>query len=169
MRSLLAVLLLTTPALAAEWGSYANGRFGVAIDIPPGFVNDVPPPGNGDGLTFHDPARGAELLVWGGNLAVWDFREDAGQAVSGEKERGFAVTYETSRNLDLKAPSPAWYAYSGVGGGRIVYGKAQASCRGTQDVHFRIEYPEARKHEFDSIVARLAASLRTGPAADCGE
>jgi hypothetical protein len=34
-------------------------------------------------------------------------------------------------------------------------------------VHFRIEYPEAQKKDYDAIVERLSKSLKAGPASDC--
>jgi len=58
--------------MAGEWSSYANARFGATIDIPPGFVNDVQEPANGDGLTFHSADGKAELLVSQQELAITD-------------------------------------------------------------------------------------------------
>lgn len=168
MRRLLALLLfLPMPVHAADWGHYVNDRFGAAIDFPPGFVNDVPPPENGDGLTFHDPARRAELMVWGGNLAAWDFKEDADQVMASEAGDGFTLTYVSAHNLDFSEPGRSFYAYSGTKAGRVIYAKALASCKGTQAVHFRIEYPVSMREEFKPIVSRLAASLKAEPAKDC--
>ncbi len=167
MKWLLALLIFASPALAGGWERYVNERFGASAEIPPGFVNDGPPPENGDGLTWHDAKRDAELKVWGGNLAAWDFAEDFAQTVTSEQEQGFDISYRTSANLDMKASGPSWFAYSGTGKGRIVYGKALASCGGEQEVAFRIEYPEARKAEFDAVVARLAKSLKAMPVEGC--
>lgn len=168
MKRLLALLLMVSPAFAGGWERYVNERFGASVEIPPGFVNDVPPPENGDGLTWHDTKRNAELLVWGSNLAAWDFAEDFQQAVKSEAEKGFGISYRKSANLDMKGKGPSWYAYSGAAKGRIVYAKALASCKGEQEVSFRIEYPEARKQEFDAVVARLAKSLKAVPVEGCG-
>ncbi|MBI2719126.1 MAG: hypothetical protein HY245_07230 [Rhizobiales bacterium] len=166
MRFLIAFLLLATSALAASWTPYANVRYGIRLDIPPGFVNDVPPPANGDGLAFHTSDREAELLVWGNDLAG-SFKEEALGRAASEKQDRWLVTYERGNNLDLARPGAGWYVYSGAKDGRIVYAKAVASCRGTQAIHFRIEYPEARKSEFNDIVSRLAISLRAGPSLSC--
>lgn len=169
MKRLLALLIFVTPAIAAGWERYVNERFGASVEIPPGFVNDVPPPENGDGLTWHDTARDAELAVWGGNLAAWDFAEDFEQTVKAEAEKGFDISYRKSANLDMTGGGASWFVYSGSGNGRIVYGKALASCKGEQEVEFRIEYPEALKGEFDAVVARLAKSLKAMPVEECGE
>jgi hypothetical protein len=167
MRTLLALFMLTTSALAAGWTPFFNPRFGASVEIPGGFVNDVPPPENGDGLTFHDPARQAELLIWGENLVSWDFKQDAAERIAAEKKDGWAITFERGRGLD-RPQAGAWHVYSGIKGGRIVYAKAVASCKGTQAVQFRLEYPMARKDEFNDIASHLAASLRAGPAEACG-
>ena len=93
MRIILFLLLLCSPAFAAEWTVYSNPRFGVSIDVPPGFVNDVPEPENGDGLTFHSGDGKADLLVWGNNLVDGDFLDDGMSRLRGEKDEGWNVSY----------------------------------------------------------------------------
>ena len=167
MKRFLAIFFLATPALATGWQSYVNERFGTSVDVPPGFVNDVEPAENGDGLTFHDRSKAAELLVWGRNLAGRSFKEDAAESAKSERGRGFNVTYEKVHNLSLKGGAKGWYVLSGEASGRLFYEKAVASCRGEQAVSFRLEYPESQKAAFDPIVERLSASLRAVPARDC--
>ena len=160
IRSVFALFLLSSSATAADWSNYANARFGATIDIPPGFVNDVPGPANGDGLTFHSADGKAELLVWGNNLVDGEFAADGMSRLQGEKYEGWDVSYQkVSRN--------EWNVFSGSKGGRIMYARSIASCRGTQTLHFRIEYPEAQKKHYDPVVERLSKSLKAGPASDC--
>jgi hypothetical protein len=158
--AIIAIAFLTSAAIAADWTTYANGRFGETIDIPPGFVNDVAEPENGDGLTFHSADGKAELLVWGGNLVDGGFKDDAASLVSSETEDGWDVSYQ-------KAAGSDWQVYSGTKGDRIVYARSMASCKGTQSLHFRLEYPVAQKKDYDAIVERLSSSLKAGPASDC--
>jgi hypothetical protein len=160
MRIIIFLLLLCSPALAAEWTVYSNPRFGVSIDVPPGFLNDVPAPENGDGLTFHSVDGNAELLVWGNNLVDENFADDGKSRLQGEKDDGWDVSYQ-------KKSASAWNVYSGSKDGRIMYARSVSFCRGTQAVHFRIEYPEAQKKDYDAIVERLSKSLKAGPASDC--
>ena len=160
MRSILALFLLSSSAIAADWSSYANARFGTTIDIPPGFVNDVPEPANGDGLTFHSADGKAELLVWGNNLVDEDFKVDSLGRLQGERDGGWDVSYR-------KVSANYWFVFSGSKGERIMYLRSIASCKGTQALHFRIEYPKEQKIDFDPVVARLAKSLKAGPATDC--
>jgi hypothetical protein len=156
----LSALLLAGPAHAGDWTSYANARFGETIDIPPGFVNDVPEPENGDGLTFHSADGKAELLVWGNNLVDEDFKADGQSRVSDETDNGWDVSYQ-------KDAGQAWGVYSGSKGNRIMYARSIASCKRAQAVHFRIEYPGAQKKEYDAIVDRLSKSLKAPPDAEC--
>ena len=160
MRIILFLLLFCSPAFAGEWTTYSNPRFGVSIDVPPGFVNDVPEPENGDGITFHSVDGKAELLVWGNNLVEGDFAADGKSRLQGEKDEGWDVSYQ-------KESGNAWNVYSGSMSGRIMYARSLASCQGTQVVHFRIEYSEAQKKDYDTVVARLSKSLKAGPASDC--
>ena len=160
MRFMLFLALLGSPAFAAEWMVYANPRFGVTIDVPPGFLNDVPEPENGDGLTFHSADGKAELLVWGNNLVDGDFAADGMSRLQGETDDGWGVSYH-------RVSGKEWNVFSGSKGGRIMYARSIASCQGTQALHFRIEYPEAQKKEYDAIVKRLGKSLKAGAASDC--
>ena len=156
----LAVCLFATAANAAEWTSYSNPRFGAAIDIPPGFVNDVPEPANGDGLTFHSIDGKAELLVWGNNLVDGDFRADGQLRLKGETDDGWSISFQKESGNEKDV-------LSGSKGERIMYLRSISSCNGTQALHFRIEYPKERKKDYDSVVERLGKSLKTGPASDC--
>ena len=161
MRSILALILLSSSAIAAEWSSYENARFGATIDIPPGFVNDVPEPANGDGLTFHSVDRKAELLVWGNNLVDEDFNQDVAARLKSDAEDGWNISYVSGVN------GSGWQVYSGTREGRLLYAKSISSCKESQALHFRIEYPESQKTTYDPVVARLAKSLKAGPATDC--
>ena len=160
MRIILLLFLLCSPAFAAEWTTYSNPRFGASVDIPPGFVNDVPASENGDGLVFHSADREGELLVWGGNLADGDFKLDSAIRLNRELDDDWQLSYR-------KESGDEWSVYSGSQSGRIMYARSLSSCRGTQAVHFRIEYPEVQKNEYDAIVERLSKSLKVGPASDC--
>ena len=159
-RIALAVCLFTTAANAADWTSYSNLRFGTAIDTPPGFVNDVPEPSNGDGLTFHSIDGKAELLVWGNNLVDEDFRADGQLRLKGETDDGWSISFQKGFGNEK-------HVFSGSKGERTMYLRSLASCKGTQALHFRIEYPEAQKRDYDPVVERIGISLKAGPASDC--
>ena len=153
--------LFTTAAIAADWTSYANARFGVIIDVPPGFVNDVPEPDNGDGLTFHSADGKAVLLVWGNNLVDEDFTQDAAGRLKSDTDDGWVISYAAGVNGD------GWQVYSGTREGRLLYAKSISSCKNTQALHFHIEYPEAQKKAYDPVVERLAKSIKAGSTSHC--
>ena len=161
IRSVFALFLLSSSANASDWSSYANARFGATIDIPPGFVNDVPEPANGDGLTFHSADGNAELLVWGNNLVDADFNQDVAARLKSDTEDGWNISYVAGVN------GSGWQVYSGTREDRLLYAKSISSCKETQALHFRIEYPGAQETDFDPIVSRLSKSLKAGPATDC--
>jgi hypothetical protein len=159
--ALIFLALLASTSFASEWTSYSNARFGVNIDVPPAFVNDVPASANGDGLTFHSADGQTELLVWGNNLVDEDFREDSTGRLNSDTQDGWVIAYQAGVNSD------DWQVYSGTRNGRLLYVKSISSCKNTQALHFRIEYPEAQKTAYDAVVARLSRSLKAGPATDC--
>ncbi|MCA0433936.1 MAG: hypothetical protein LCH46_11810 [Proteobacteria bacterium] len=161
MRFLLVFFLGTTAAFASDWSHYQNARFGVEIDIPPGFVNDVPEPENGDGLTYHTTGGDAELLVWGTHVTADSFADEADDRLDGEIGQLWQISY-VKRSDDGSS-----LIYSGSKDGRIVYAKSLSACKGTLSVNFRIEYPADQKQNYDAVVSRLASSLKDGPAAAC--
>lgn len=160
---LMATLLFTGAAQAAEWTSYSNARFGESIDIPPGFVNDVPEPENADGLTFHSADSDAELLVWGNNLVDENFRVATIARMQNEKDDGWIISYESGD----KTSGVTWFVYSGSKADRIMYVRSIASCKDTQALHFRLEYPKAQKKNYDMVITRMGKSLKAGSASDC--
>ena len=50
---------------------------------------------------------------------------------------------------------------------RIFFEKIIEACKGEITNHVRLEYPVARKREFDPIVTHVAKSLRSGKGWQC--
>lgn len=153
------MVLFAGAADAADWTSYSNPRFGVTIDVPPGFVNDVPEPANGDGRIFHSADGRAELQVWGNNAVDKDFTTDAAMRMDQDLDNGWIASYT--------AGGDGWQAYSATQSGHVMYVKSISSCKGKQVLNFRIDYPEEQKKDYDPVVGRLAKSLKAGPATEC--
>jgi hypothetical protein len=160
MKRILVLFFMSISALAADWTSYSNARFGETIDIPPDFVSNAPGPENGDGLTFHSADGKVELLVWGNSLSSGGLKSDTQERLQGEKDAGWNISYR-------KNMASAWFIFSGSKNDRIMYMRSIASCKGTQALHFRIEYPKEQKQEYDAIITRLGKTLKAGPASDC--
>jgi hypothetical protein len=163
MRFVFALFLMTSLAMAAEWNSYANARFGYSVDIPPGFKQFGEKPESADGLTFRSAAGDAELLVWGANIVDGTFKDEMDKRIQWAKDDGWSVKYVS---YDKQAVL-TWAAFSGVKGKRIFYERALSSCKATQVVMFRIEYPDARKKNYDKIVERIGKSLKAAVEGNC--
>jgi hypothetical protein len=142
-----ALLMLGSPALAAEWGHYENARFGYAIDIPPGFEGQGEVD-NGDGQVFSTPT--AELRVYGGYILEGDFEDEIQALQQTAVEAGWTITYQ--------ATTPRWASYSGTQGSRIFYARAIALCDGAV-AEFSLTYGKVDLEAFNPIVERLVRSL----------
>jgi hypothetical protein len=143
-----ALLLLGSPALGAEWGHYENARFGYAIDIPPGFAGQGEAD-DGDGQVFSTPT--AELGVYGGYILEGDFEDEIKALQQTAVEAGWTITYQ--------AATPRWASYSGTQGSRIFYARAIALCDGAV-AEFSLTYGEVDLEAFNPIVERLVTSLK---------
>lgn len=151
MRWLLVLLfcLALGPALADDWGHYANERFGVEADVPPGFGPE-PPPANGDGQAYATPT--ARLAIYGSLILEGDFEREVAQRMRWDEADGWAITY--------KVVTPGWASWSGQRGSRILYVRAVPVCGGAGYGAFSLEYSRADLKAFDPVVERLVRSLR---------
>jgi hypothetical protein len=154
-RLLLASALALLPRYAGaadRWALYQNARYGTTIDYPRGF-RPGPEPDNGDGLVFTSP-DGATLRVWGSlNVEEHDIAGlEAFLREAADKEE--RITYRSA--------GANWLVLSGLRGARLFYKRYLLSHRGEVINAFDIEYPQARKAEYDPIVARLSRSLKGG-------
>ena len=147
------VLLFPVFAFAADWEPYLNGRFGYAVDIPPGFTlsNEAE---NGDGRTY--AKGGATLSVWGHYLAAGPFEEEvaARRAIYGQE--GWSLSYDRQ--------TAGWASLSGTRSDRILYHRLIRLCDDAV-ASFVLEYPAAMKAEISPVVGRLVKSLH--PAEGC--
>lgn len=153
------MVLIAAPAVATDWGSYENGRFGYAVDIPSGFSGQGEAE-NGDGQVFV-PASGLEkLTVWGGNIVEEDFAAHVAHAMALAADDGWALSYQAS--------SPSWASFSGKRNGQILYARIISLCSGSQYATFWLEYPVREIGKLDPIVSHLVGSLEaTGKGVSC--
>jgi hypothetical protein len=117
MKYLIAFLLMITAAYAADWQHYANDRFGVSIDVPPGFVQWGDTPANNDGQTFVSSDSLAKLRVWGNNIVAKNFEDDWRGNSKNDRKDGWAVSY----GVNKKQNAMTWNVYSGTKGDLIMY------------------------------------------------
>jgi hypothetical protein len=146
-----------TSAVHAEdaYRTYHNDRFGVSADVPRDWRAGRPPE-NGDGLKFTSPDGAATIIVSGS----YRIADSVAEALSSEQvpDEGETVTYQTR--------GPRMAVISGMRGERIFYRKVVLSCKDQVMNRVSIEYPLARKQQFDALVSHVAASLQGGPGID---
>jgi hypothetical protein len=145
--------------LAADWGSYENGRFGYVIDVPPDFAWGEESQ-NGDGRVFTSGDGRLTLRAYGGNVIADDFEAETRSAMGFATDGGWALSYERV--------TPSWASWSGERSGMILYARTISVCEGTQFARFEFEYPKTQLKELDRVVDRLVQSFReTDAGAGC--
>ena len=149
-----AVALSGCGAKADVWRLYHNTRFGVTADYPAGWQMQ-PEPENNDGRIFVSPDGRARVTISG--IFALDSRAQE-LADEAKPREGEQVTFKTQKS--------DWIVLSGVRGNMIFYRKALISCKDTVWNHVQIEYPAEDKAKYDSLVAHIAASLRSGSGYD---
>jgi hypothetical protein len=143
------LLFSAAPALAADWWSYENARFGYAIELPSEF-RLLARPNDGDGLTLTPADQSARLLVFGTNIPSGDFSTQANIRVALAKDDGWQISYSKSTSRGI--------SFSGTKQGRIVYVRGVALCNGAA-AFFQMDYPKANMQRYDAVVMRLVRSL----------
>ncbi len=151
---------LASAAVAADWQSYVNERFGAAADVPADYKAGEAPV-NDDGLSFTSPEGDAKISIWGAFATVNEesFTDYAKRLVSYDRDDGWNVSYSAGKD--------DWFAFSGSKADRIFYEKIIQACNGEIANHVRLEYPVARKSEFDPIVTHVTKSLRSEKGWQC--
>lgn len=157
--ALLACTLAAAPASADS--PYGNVRFGFFITIPSAISFDRNDSDNGDGATFYAKDHAVQLAAWGHWLMEADLAATAAQSVQSEKDDGWTVTYSGGEGSRFAV-------YSGSKAGRIMYERLIPTCKGGAVAHYRIEYPAARKAEYDDVIKGLNASFKPG-IGPCGQ
>jgi len=144
-------LIVASSALAQDWRSYANPRFGTRAEVPRGWTMG-PAPENDDGRVFTAPDGRATITVYG-PLHVSDSIDEAMKIYEAPKD-GETVTYRQRGKRAITV--------SGTRADHIFYRKAVLSCRDQVWNGVAIEYPAAQKQAFDALVTRVSKSLRGG-------
>ncbi|MEF0939760.1 hypothetical protein [Rhizobium sp. BR 362] len=137
------------PAMASDWWSYDNARFGYTIELPQEFRLSARSD-NGDGLTLTPTDQSARLLVFGTNILDGDFSAEANTRIALAKNDGWQISYTKSTSRGI--------SFSGTKQGRIVYVRGVALCNGAA-AFFQIDYPKTDMQRFDAVVMRLVRSL----------
>ncbi|WP_127144977.1 hypothetical protein [Pelagibacterium montanilacus] len=144
--------LAAQAALAADWTRYVNPRFGVGVDIPPGYAPQsgalVP---SGDGKRYRADNGRSAITVWGSLLDGPDFSSQTRARIAADEAEGWSITY--------RSETPDWAAWTGTKAGHVFYTKTLLVCNDTQTANVRLDYPARDIPDFDPIANRLGNSL----------
>ena len=157
---LLQLAIMILPASAAgdeQWRVYNVARFGAIAEVPNTW-SIIPPPTNNGGRSFLSPDGTAEIVISGMlSSDVMADLKDSTKPYPDNKET--VVTY--------RRVGTDWAVASGYrSDGKIFYRKSIAACGDRIINSVYIDYPRARKQEFDSIVQHVARSLRNANVSD---
>ncbi|MCB9992930.1 MAG: hypothetical protein H6873_04645 [Hyphomicrobiaceae bacterium] len=145
MAVVLIVVAMTGPALAQQWTTYHNARYGVTADIPPEFAPSGPEAANSDGLIFR--ASNGLLTVYGAPLggsfeAFVEAQIEHDQTYGGWPVSGHTIT-------------PDWAEYwGGVGGGSLKV-RIEAACNGKIAIIAKFEMHGRMPSSADRVFASL--------------
>jgi hypothetical protein len=140
-------------ALADDWRTYHNDRYGTTIDYPNSFKPGTPPD-NDDGLAFQS-ADGAEFSVFASYNALGFDLAGFQDFIEKDLASDTVVTY--------RAHGDDWFVISGTkGSDRIFYERHLLSHGEEMTESFVVSYPAGLKQKYDPIVARMSKSFRAG-------
>lgn len=151
IRAFALALLVAAGVSSADAGSfrvYSNPRFGATAEVPRDW-RPSPPPENGDGLDFQSPDNQASIFV-GGVLNI----DDTVEAAMNREEEPYTGQTVTFRQRGRRS-----ITISGLQGDLIFYRKSILVCHDQIWNRVYLEYPAARKAEYDALVVRVARSL----------
>jgi hypothetical protein len=140
-------------ALADDWRTYHNDRYGTTIDYPSLF-KPGPPPEADDGLKFAS-ADGAEFSVFASYNALGFDLAGLQDFIKENLAAGAVISY--------RAKGDDWFVISGTqGGDRIFYERHLLSHGDEMTEGFVMSYPANLKQKYDPIVARMSKSFHPG-------
>ena len=151
------VLAFLLAAGMAEAKPYSNAKYGFSINVPPTISAGWEEPDAGDGVRSHSPDSKADFVVWAGFLLDENgnkvkFATEMKGRLQSEAGSGAKITYQ---KIDAKNGA----AFSSVDGERTLYERAILACKGGAIASYRLQYPKARKVDFDPVIKALNESF----------
>lgn len=146
---------LVVPALAAEWTTYHNARYGATADIPPSYSPTGPEAANSDGLIFRS-TDGSLLTIYGAPIPNRDLAAFVANAIAHDQSyNGWPVQGQTV--------TPDWAEYWGGRRGQVLKVRIEATCNGTIAIVAKFEANGGSQRDMD----RVFNSLTAGSARAC--
>ena len=141
----------------AEAKPYSNAKYGFSLDVPPAISSGWEEPDAGDGVRSHSADGKADFLAWAGFLLDENgekvkFATEIKDRLKSEAGSGSKIAYQ-------KVDAKGWAAFSSVTGETILYERDILACKGGAIASYRLQYPKARKAEFDPVIKALNESF----------
>lgn len=135
------------------WQRYINPRYGVSVDIPPGFESPFGPQ-NGDGRTFKHP-DGSELLVFGGH----NLGNRKNDYFSAEDVLTSQISYLSASGINIteKALGKNWISLAGEDNENFYFIKKSIDKNLIKTAQFK--YSKSSSINYTNIVKRFLYSL----------
>lgn len=150
----LALVLAAQAAGAAEpaLSTYGNGHYDYTVDYPAALLAPQGESDSGDGQVFQSADGDATMRVYA-QFLMRDIPHQCDAVAQARERAGARVSYQLRK--------PGLTVASGeLAPGRIFYAKGLKTS--DRCLMLLIEYPAARRTQFDPLVGRIAASLRPG-------
>ena len=143
----MALMLLASPAVAAEWRPYDNPAFGYTVDVPVGLGQEAETEA---GLIIQSAT--VTLTVFGLAVAPMDFATVVETAIASSEDEGFVVTGQSV--------TPEWARYVAVNGAQRQAVGLVALCDGASLAAYELRYMEADSTAMAAVAERLGGTLR---------
>jgi hypothetical protein len=151
-------LLAFNVALAKD-KTYINDKYGYSIDYPP-FLKPEGEPDAHDGQKFSSPQSPFKMSVWG-TYSNWLSGDEMSLAQQLDWSLKNLSTDELpAAKVTYKTRGKNWFVISGNSKNKIFYERTNKGKDTFVTVLFT--YPAAQKAKFDSLVQRIAASIKAG-------
>lgn len=145
----LLVALSSAPAMAQDWTTLVDDRFGYTLPVPSSYTLTFRPEA-GNARIFHNDRRDL-LAVWAGRLDDASFADMVETRRREDEAQGWTISYERVMG--------DWASYSGTKNDEIRYVRAIRYC-GDRTAFFLIDYAIEDKERYDPIVTRMVRQLR---------
>ena len=139
------------PSDRHNWMTYVNDRFQYAICYPQDLLVPQGESANSDGQRFLSNRDNAELVVYGGNNALY---QTLRQRLSDTESR----LTDSSGKVTYKVQKANWFVLSGQNGQAIFYAKTLFSH--DQFKSFELTYDRSAAALYDPLIGRFASCFR---------
>jgi hypothetical protein len=136
-----------------SFSTYCNAKYGYCVDYP-SYLHGEGESDAADGQKFSSPSDPLKIAAWG-NWSNWQSGDD----MTINQERDWDLKNQSADEpVTYKAMGKSWFVFSGTSKEGIFY---RRTVKGKDTfATVVITYPANKKAAYDSVVQRIARSLR---------